>query len=196
MSAMLKTPMRETRKSTGTRCAKSTKSRKRSLPPVEQRYPEVSLPFVNFVGPSRDLVRQCDCWAPPGGGNGLTQDLAGRRYALLAIRFMREHREANRAGPAHGLLTNIIDAMVRKGRFWDGPGGGPFGDADFAAIGFVARLGDILVLADQMGLVDMCARGDAARIDAALARPDDVPSWAREALQDAARERWQFVGVK
>jgi hypothetical protein len=180
-----------TRRKSPSPAKRAKRPRGRKQLPIEQRFPETSLPFVRYVGPSRHWLRQCDCWAPQRDDNCLEQSFAGRRYAQLTVRFMRKHRESGSPLPACGLLLDIIDSMIRKRRFWGTKPGA--GDTDFVAIGFIAALGDILVMADQMGLVNADAMAHAAHLESALKASKGIPRGARKVTQEAAAAERRFA---
>jgi hypothetical protein len=126
----------------------------------------------------------------------LDQESRGAFYALLAIRAMSKKPDG---APAHCVLTDIIDGMVRKGRFWTGKRDE---DPDWIAIGFVSLIADILIWADNAGLVDQLALTTADRYAAILDRTR-VTGGLAQCVRDAAvasgvwaaRRRWQLTWV-
>lgn len=150
-----------------------TKRRKlgQRRPYDEEKNPEDRLPFYRISG------QRVDYWAPTRSKNdGTLEDVLGQEamgafFALLTVRAMSKKRNG---GPPHGVLTDIVGEIVRKGRFW---GEHP----DWIAVSFIATIADLLVLADGAGLVNEFALNTASKYAESL-NDASVSAGARSAL--------------
>jgi hypothetical protein len=122
--------------------AKRSARRKQAQDPREVR-PELALPFVQRRAQSARPV-QDDYWHiaddGPTDGYAFSDLLLGRRYALLAVKFMSEH-----AGTCSGqhLLHWILDAMAEQQCL-------DFSSrsrSNHVAEGFVSQVGELLQFA-------------------------------------------------
>jgi hypothetical protein len=89
-------------------------ARRQAAPGPRELHPELALPFVKYVD-APPGESQCDYWAiqdgAAAGSYAFGDVLLGRRYALLAVKFMSEHAGT---GYSEHLLHRIFDAMAER----------------------------------------------------------------------------------